>query len=278
MLRGKFQRMVFLTATPFQLGHQELIHVLRSFDAIRWTNANAPGCSSADFQQRIGDLETALDENRRAGRNLDRLWGKLRAAALGECSVEDWWQRVEMAPTDDWERRLADAVTHCQRTRQEAEVLLRPWVIRHNRPQNLAERPGQTTQPRRQGIYGREIVSDPATPAAECQGLPIDKASTLPFLLTARVQGELAQLSAAGPTLRKGFHRRTKHSTIRERSKGRRGTSMTTAWLLSQPFRRSYLTPCSCQLNGTNRGLLPSFHLGTVRQPNDLRIPRFPRP
>jgi len=35
LMKNKFQRMLFLTATPFQLGHQELIRVLRSFGAVR---------------------------------------------------------------------------------------------------------------------------------------------------------------------------------------------------------------------------------------------------
>ena len=42
LLRGKFQRMLFLTATPFQLGHQELIRVIRSFDAVRWNSSRSP--------------------------------------------------------------------------------------------------------------------------------------------------------------------------------------------------------------------------------------------
>ena len=40
LLRGPFasvfDRMLFLTATPFQLGHHELVEVLRRFTAIRW--------------------------------------------------------------------------------------------------------------------------------------------------------------------------------------------------------------------------------------------------
>jgi len=38
----KAERMLFLTATPFQLGHHELIRVLRSFAAVRWTGDTAP--------------------------------------------------------------------------------------------------------------------------------------------------------------------------------------------------------------------------------------------
>jgi len=34
LLKNNFDRMLFLSATPFQLGHQELIRVLRSFSAV----------------------------------------------------------------------------------------------------------------------------------------------------------------------------------------------------------------------------------------------------
>ena len=36
-LQGKFERMLFLTATPFQLGHGELLNVLDRFRGIRWS-------------------------------------------------------------------------------------------------------------------------------------------------------------------------------------------------------------------------------------------------
>jgi hypothetical protein len=41
-LAGVFTRMLFLTATPFQLGHHELINVLRRFAGIAWDSLDAP--------------------------------------------------------------------------------------------------------------------------------------------------------------------------------------------------------------------------------------------
>ena len=35
-LAKRFDRMLFLTATPFQLGHRELVHVLQRFGDVRW--------------------------------------------------------------------------------------------------------------------------------------------------------------------------------------------------------------------------------------------------
>jgi hypothetical protein len=39
---NKFDRLLFLSATPFQLGHDELIRVLRSFSAAKWSGPAAP--------------------------------------------------------------------------------------------------------------------------------------------------------------------------------------------------------------------------------------------
>jgi len=40
-LAGVFSRMLFLTATPFQLGHHELVSVLRRFEGIAWDSESA---------------------------------------------------------------------------------------------------------------------------------------------------------------------------------------------------------------------------------------------
>ena len=197
LLSGKFQRMLFLTATPFQLGHQELIRVLRSFRAIRWNTAKSPSYSPEDFESTIKRLEEALDENRLAGRHLDRLWAKIQPAMLGDQDVESWWRRVEHAPADDLERELVAAVHGCRETREAAEKLLRPWVIRHNRPAALPRRQGGADQPRRHAIAGRGILPGSEETPGPDVGLPISKESALPFLLTARAQGELAHVSGA---------------------------------------------------------------------------------
>src|SRR5208282_5560039 len=41
-LGSKFDRMLFLTATPFQLGHAELIRVLERFEGIAWMGPRPP--------------------------------------------------------------------------------------------------------------------------------------------------------------------------------------------------------------------------------------------
>jgi hypothetical protein len=197
LLSGKFQRMLFLTATPFQLGHHELIRVLSSFQAIRWKIAKSPSYSPEDFELRIKRLEEALDANRLAGRHLDRLWGKIQPEMLGDQDVENWWRRVEQTPADAWEKELVEAVLSCRESREAAEKLLRPWVIRHNRPATLPTRQGGDCQPRRHPIAGRRILLGSEEASGPEVGLPIAKESALPFLLTARAQGELAHVSGA---------------------------------------------------------------------------------
>ena len=51
ILWEKFDRMLFLTATPFQLGHHELIRILRSFAAAFWKRERAPDKSRDDFHK-----------------------------------------------------------------------------------------------------------------------------------------------------------------------------------------------------------------------------------
>ena len=76
-------------------------------------------------------------------------------------------------------------------------VLLRPWVLRHNRPLELKAKDGYAACFRRLGIVGKAILSHGDATTCGEHGLPITKESSLPFLLTARAQGELAQISGA---------------------------------------------------------------------------------
>jgi hypothetical protein len=68
-LGGVFHRMLFLTATPFQLGHNELIEVLDRFKGVRWDDLDR---SAYDGQ--LKDLQLALDASQAAALRLDRSW------------------------------------------------------------------------------------------------------------------------------------------------------------------------------------------------------------
>ena len=194
LLRGTFNRMLFLTATPFQLGHHELIQVLRSFGSVRWNpRSAAPTGTRDDFCTEIAALHTQLDETRRSGKVFDRLWGQVHPEHFEEGEdVERWWQRIARNPQDPWEHRLVEAVEACRRSKDQAEKALRRWVIRHNRPGVLPCRDNEPPVSRRCEIVGRDVVNDSPTHAHPPAGLSIESAASLPFLLAARAQGELA--------------------------------------------------------------------------------------
>ena len=229
LLNDKFDRMLFLTATPFQLGHQELIRVLRSFAAVRWSYSPAPRGTADVFHQQMKLLENALDENRRAGRYLDQLWGKLRRDMIaitdensnteGQADgarttstdknnkaladeneiISNWWALLTRNPKDAWENRLIRAVAKCQATREHAEQLLRPWLIRHNRSPYLPADNREESVKRREVHFGRAIRPEPdrCGLGLAAIGLPLDADAALPFLLTARAQGQLAHSGGA---------------------------------------------------------------------------------
>lgn len=195
LLGDKFRRMLLLTATPFQLGHHELIQVLRTFGAVLWDGDRAPLGTREGFTNTIDQLSEALDRNRLAGRNLDQLWGKITPEMLGAVSAYEWWKQLEASPRDVWGRRLVETVQHCLQTRSAAEVLLRPWVIRHNRSPYFPFKDGEVPRLRRDSQTGRAILD--ATYQGKDIGLPISNEAVLPFLLSARAQGELACHSGA---------------------------------------------------------------------------------
>src|SRR5205085_8313546 len=76
-LGGVFERMLFLTATPFQLGHHELCSVLERFEGVAWDCTEAPAIGRAGFQERVRELRDRLDAAQQAALNLDAAWGQL---------------------------------------------------------------------------------------------------------------------------------------------------------------------------------------------------------
>lgn len=77
-LGGKFERMLFLTATPFELGHAELVRVLERFEGIAWTGVRKPQMSRKEFLCEMVTLGQRLDDAQAAALRLDRAWGRLR--------------------------------------------------------------------------------------------------------------------------------------------------------------------------------------------------------
>lgn len=192
-LNGVFERMLFLTATPFQLGHHELLSVLSVFKNIDWTSPNAPLRPLADFQKEFGELEGALDRAQGAALGLERIWSRLRpehvvgADGLAQDS-DEWWATVAK-DGDAADGTVGDALKQAEVTNQAmraSEKVLAPWVIRHVKPTLLAG----TSIRRRKVVRGAGILDEDLT-----GGLEVEGRALLPFLLAACAQATVATTS-----------------------------------------------------------------------------------
>lgn len=187
-LKGRFERMLFLTATPFQLGHDELLNVLGRFRGIRWKDGS-PRMTIEDFAAQQAELRGALDAAQHSSLALDERWGTLCAEDLRPAS--DWWAAACDSPSTASDRlqsvlRLFDA---CRDKMSEAETLLRPWVIRHLRNRNF-----HGTEERRRKVRPGSGIREGGS---ENAGIAIEQDSLLPFLLVARSQA-VATAARAG--------------------------------------------------------------------------------
>jgi ERCC4-related helicase len=187
-LGGVFERMLFLTATPFQLGHHELCSVLERFDGICWRKSCAPPSGREGFQKQIAAVREQLDAAQEASLCFDAAWGKLSSGDLivdGQefDDSEAWWSAVQAAETRSQQVGYVLACHAGARLKlRAAEQSLRPWVIRHRRPDKLT---GEFAgQPRRRRFPGRSILNE--TVEATEAGLEVSPQALLPFLLAAR--------------------------------------------------------------------------------------------
>lgn len=184
-LDGSFERMMFLTATPFQLGHKELLSVIGRFRGAAWKTL--PEMTKEKFDDEVSDLGGVLDQAQHRAAELDRQWVTLRQDDLtdragGSVSLGDWWSDVNRTPAPLPER-VQVVLRAFEQTRiamSAAESKLRKWVIRHLRDRTL---PGTHTE-RRIQLVGRAISSS----TNGSGGLPVEKEALLPFLLAARAQ------------------------------------------------------------------------------------------
>lgn len=189
-LGGKFDRMLFLTATPFQLGHNELINILNRFEGIDWTSKNRPQIDRATFKAELRDLAAALDDSQSAALRLDNGWGRLKPDHMedengAEQSPESWWDSVKHR-TDD-EGVIGQVVRQVIATRNAmkfAETRLRPWVIRSIKAKEFSDAPEML---RRKILPGAAISDLPPE-----RGIEINGKVLLPFLLAGRAQMILA--------------------------------------------------------------------------------------
>lgn len=191
-LGGKFDRMMFLTATPFQLGHAELIRVLERFGGINWQAARRPDLSRAEFVSEVSTLATALDDARAAALRLDRAWGKLTPESAGgdrglEAGSDEWWEALKASNDEGPAGQVVAQVETTRQAMSAAETKLRPWVLRHLKSRHLPDRP----EVERRLVLPGAAIRGGRTDA----GLEIEGDALFPFLLAGRAQGLVQVLS-----------------------------------------------------------------------------------
>lgn len=179
-LAGVFERMLFLTATPFQLGHHELCNVVHRFESIDWEGQNAPLRGQQSFYQDLELLRSKLDKAQESALGLEHSWGLLKKEdlRLHDQIFQDsaaWWQALRNSKSD---APILSAFLSTLSRIKEAESTLKPWIIRHLKARTLAD----SDVPRRTRLIGQAILTD--TPATS--GLPVSGQALLPFLLAAR--------------------------------------------------------------------------------------------
>jgi ERCC4-related helicase len=174
-----FDRMLFLTATPFQLGHLELVRVLQRFGDVRW-NANELGAPE-DFQASLSELGKRLTESQRSAIALQRCWSRLRPEDSGDGGdVAVWWTQLLHSSRESLtshQRAVVDAYDVAKSCREAAEMALRPWIVRHNKGSHWAD----TKIIRRKRVDGAAVAGQQVL-----SGLTIPSQQLLPFFLAAR--------------------------------------------------------------------------------------------
>jgi len=194
-LAGRFDRMLFLTATPFQLGHSELRNVLARFEAIAWSSARSPRMSRTEFKAALDALHARLDTMQVMTDRLERAWKRLIPADIEHADHiygERWW--VTLAQGDDAEcfkvsneriRAVMLAFRDASKAIQDAQESLRPWVLRNARSRFLPE--PYLEVPRRERLEGASVLSNGKDDERAVGGLRISSENALPFLLAARI-------------------------------------------------------------------------------------------
>lgn len=187
-----FERMLFLTATPFQLGHVELCNVLERFTGINWKSPVAPEGGVAQFLKELDSLKQRLDESQIYAINLDRVWSRLSPSDLvlegvRFDTVDLWWERMKQDPKNGSYHalRVYDLFFRTRKVIKAAEKSLRKWLIRHNKDKYL---PGTDRIPRRSRLPGNAIAEyDAHVDEDRDRGIKIAGSAALPFLLSARL-------------------------------------------------------------------------------------------
>lgn len=196
-LNARFDRMLFLTATPFQLGHQELRKVLTRFDSINWKSKQAPLMSRQEFVNSIETLHQKLDSMQLQTDRLEKSWKKLINPDVVEAEEKygpEWWREVEHSSNPECGNVMNERIRSvmlsyhsASRAIREAETLLIPWVLRHTKGIYLPSPNGAVKRRIRVDGAGVQREADGDGKNGRGGGLRVTSDSSLPFLLGARL-------------------------------------------------------------------------------------------
>lgn len=139
-LKGNVHRLLGLSATPFQLGHFELLNVL----GLRHVLRVSPDRSVA-LSDRANALETALSGARSVGEEFQQNWAALRLD--DRQLLQDHWQGMVAEPREQWAAyaktvhplrlaRVLESASRLEEKNRKVEKELRPLVIRHRHTRN----------------------------------------------------------------------------------------------------------------------------------------------
>lgn len=192
ILTRQFDRMLFLTATPFQLGHHELYRVLERFMTINWGSPDSSSIDLPFYREELNQLLKKLDDSQIAARKLDNSWGKLTAENLtvGDINCTDvyeWWNLVKNSniALEVHVHKLLDDFQVAKEKLGLVEPLLKKYVIRHLKPRELADKYAGIA--RRNNLPGNLIINNNELRLKSPRGLEVTKEAMLPFLLAARL-------------------------------------------------------------------------------------------
>lgn len=134
VLARKFDALLFLTATPFQLGRDELLNIV---DFFRWSRGHDE--REDEFEQRIDALRTSMDGWIASLDDFIRIWTDLSAEQAENCVrlIED---QAGPAGDDALERRGAAGFRDCLGAKGRLEDAMRPFLVRSVRDRNHCER------------------------------------------------------------------------------------------------------------------------------------------
>jgi superfamily II DNA or RNA helicase len=186
-----FERMLFLTATPFQLGHHELCEVLNRFKGVKWKGVTVAEGGLELYTAGLNQLQKSLDNSQLHSTRLDQVWGQLTEVDKfvdGEYFTDEnlWWESINKSinPTVG-QLNAIKAVNNCAVVMKEAESELRKYVIRHVKSTQFIHEDKQID--RRLRWNGDQITLENEDEVLDYnKGLSIDGPALLPFLLAAR--------------------------------------------------------------------------------------------